>query len=77
MTPSLGPRIQERARESGTTLVESSAELARASDILFSTVTSSSALDAARQTAPFLDAASRLRRSQFGVAGAEAGRSAR
>jgi 3-hydroxyisobutyrate dehydrogenase-like beta-hydroxyacid dehydrogenase len=52
--PRLGPTIQERARRSATTLVESSADLARASDLLFSTVTSSSALDAARQTVPYL-----------------------
>jgi 3-hydroxyisobutyrate dehydrogenase-like beta-hydroxyacid dehydrogenase len=51
-----GPRIRQRAAESGTTLVESSADLARASDILFSTVTSSAALDAAAQTVPFLEA---------------------
>lgn len=49
-----GPRIQERARETQTTLVESPRELAASADILFSTVTSSSALDAARQHAPFL-----------------------
>ena len=48
------PGIQARAADSGTTLVESSEELARAADILLSTVTSSSASDAARQTAPFL-----------------------
>jgi len=49
-----GPLITRRAAESGTTLVDSSAALAEASDILFSTVTSSAALDAAAQTAPFL-----------------------
>jgi 3-hydroxyisobutyrate dehydrogenase-like beta-hydroxyacid dehydrogenase len=53
--PRLGPTIQERARRSGTTIVESPADLARASEILFSTVTSSSALDAARQTVAFLE----------------------
>jgi 3-hydroxyisobutyrate dehydrogenase-like beta-hydroxyacid dehydrogenase len=53
-TPGLGPKIQTRAAESRTTLVGSSEELARAGDILFSTVTSISALDAAQQTAPFL-----------------------
>ncbi len=53
-TPGPGPTIQARAADSGTTLVESSEELARAADILLSTVTSSSASDAARQTAPFL-----------------------
>ena len=48
-------QIRDRARLSQTRLVESSADLARASDIVFSTVTSSSALDAARQTVPFLE----------------------
>ena len=51
----LGPTIRERARRSGTTIVESAGDLVRASDILFSTVTSSSALDAARQTVAFLE----------------------
>src|SRR5688572_32028320 len=50
-----GPLIQQRARESGTTLVESSAEIAQACDVLVSTVTASSALEAARQTAPYLE----------------------
>ena len=49
-----GPQIQARARRSGATLVDGSATLAESADILFSTVTSASALDAARQTAPFL-----------------------
>ncbi len=49
-----GPRIRERAAESGTTLVDSSAALAAAADVLFSTVTSSAARDAAAQTAPHL-----------------------
>lgn len=53
-TPGLGPSIRARAAKSRTTLVGSSEELARAGDILISTVTSSAALDAARQTAPFL-----------------------
>jgi 3-hydroxyisobutyrate dehydrogenase-like beta-hydroxyacid dehydrogenase len=50
-----GPLIRERARLSQTTLVRSSIEIAAAGDILFSTVTSSSSLDAARQTQPFLE----------------------
>lgn len=50
-----GPLIRERAARTGTILAASSADLARDADILFSTVTSSSALDAARQTAPFLE----------------------
>ena len=50
----LGPLIRRRAAETGTTLVDSSSTIARVSDVLFSTVTSSAALDAAMQTAPFL-----------------------
>jgi 3-hydroxyisobutyrate dehydrogenase-like beta-hydroxyacid dehydrogenase len=50
----LGPTIRRRAEESGTTIVASSGELSQASDIIFSTVTSSSALDAASAAAPFL-----------------------
>jgi 3-hydroxyisobutyrate dehydrogenase-like beta-hydroxyacid dehydrogenase len=53
-TPDFGPRIQQRARETLTTLVASSRELTASCDIAFSAVTSSSALEAARQTAPFL-----------------------
>jgi 3-hydroxyisobutyrate dehydrogenase-like beta-hydroxyacid dehydrogenase len=54
--PDLGPRIRLRADQSRTRLVESPAALARSSDILLSTVTSSAALGAATQTAPFLEA---------------------
>ena len=54
-TPPFGPRIRQRAEASGTALLASSAELAEASDLVFSTVTSSAALDAARQTEPFLE----------------------
>jgi len=53
--PRLGPAIHDRARRAGATIVESPAALASASEIVFSTVTSSSALDAANQNAPFLD----------------------
>ena len=53
-TPNLGATIRERAVEARTTLVASPAELAGSSDILLSTVTSSSALEAARQTVAFL-----------------------
>jgi len=53
-SPDRGPHIRERASVSRTTLVESSSALTAASGILFSTVTSSDALIAARQTAPFL-----------------------
>ena len=49
-----GPQIRERAARSGAMLVGSSQELAASCDVLLSTVTSSSALDAARQTAPYL-----------------------
>jgi 3-hydroxyisobutyrate dehydrogenase-like beta-hydroxyacid dehydrogenase len=51
---SRGPLIERRAAEGGATLLESSAELARESRVILSTVTSSAALDAARQTAPHL-----------------------
>ena len=51
---SRGPLIQRRAAESGTTLVDSSADLVRESRIILSTVTSNASLDAASQTAPFL-----------------------
>ena len=50
-----GPTIARRAEESRTALVESPADLVRSSDIVFSTVTSSSALDAASTAAPFLE----------------------
>lgn len=51
-----GPLIRSRAAQSGATLVGAPADLAAACDILFSTVTSSSALDAAKAAAPFLSA---------------------
>jgi 3-hydroxyisobutyrate dehydrogenase-like beta-hydroxyacid dehydrogenase len=51
-----GPRIQQRAQDSQTQLVASPRQLAASADILISAVTSSSALDAARQTIPFLEA---------------------
>src|SRR5215475_11933095 len=54
--PDLGPVIQQRAADTRTTLVRSSRELARANEIVFSTVTSSSALAAASAAAPFLNA---------------------
>jgi 3-hydroxyisobutyrate dehydrogenase-like beta-hydroxyacid dehydrogenase len=53
-SPAAGPNIRQRAAETGTTLSAANADLALSSDIVLSTVTSSSALDAARQTAPFL-----------------------
>lgn len=54
-TPGLGTRIQERAQESETRLVDSSESLARSSDVLLSTVTANAAREAAEQTAPFLE----------------------
>ena len=53
--PRLGPTIRERALCTGATLVHSNAAVVQASDVLFSTVTSTSALDAARQNALFLE----------------------
>jgi 3-hydroxyisobutyrate dehydrogenase-like beta-hydroxyacid dehydrogenase len=54
--PRLGPVIRERAQRTGTTLVDSPAALAAAAEIIFSTVTSSSALEAAVAIAPSLEA---------------------
>ena len=51
---SRGSLIMRRAAESGTTLVDSSADLVRESRVVLSTVTSNAALEAASQTAPFL-----------------------
>ncbi len=47
--------IRGRAQETQTVLQSSNAELAAASDIIFSTVTANQAEAAARQTAPFLN----------------------
>ena len=55
-TPDLGEKIRQRAAETATSLVDSNAELADRSDIIFSTVTSDQALVAAQQTAPGLGA---------------------
>jgi 3-hydroxyisobutyrate dehydrogenase-like beta-hydroxyacid dehydrogenase len=49
-----GPLIRERAADAGVALAPSSEVLAASADVILSTVTSSSALDAAGQTAPFL-----------------------
>ncbi|HEX4998488.1 MAG TPA: DUF1932 domain-containing protein [Terriglobia bacterium] len=49
-----GPRIHARAEASQTVFASSPAALAESSAILFSTVTASAALDAARAIAPFL-----------------------
>ena len=54
--PRLGPLLRERAQRTGTTLLDSPAALAAAADVIFSTVTSSSALDAAVAIAPSLEA---------------------
>ena len=48
--------IRARAEETGTILCPSNADLAAASDIIFSTVTANQAAAAAAQTAPFLTA---------------------
>jgi 3-hydroxyisobutyrate dehydrogenase len=48
------PIILGHARETQTTLVDSSSDLAEAATILFSTVTSSSALDAAKEAVAYL-----------------------
>lgn len=53
--PRLGPVIRERAQRTGTTLADSPAALAASAEIVFSTVTSSSALEAAVATAPSLE----------------------
>jgi 3-hydroxyisobutyrate dehydrogenase len=50
------PLIRRRAEEARTPLLASNAELARASDIIFSTVTANQAAAAAAQTAPYLEA---------------------
>jgi len=54
-TPRLGDKIQQRARESATSLVDSSQTLAHTADLLLSTVTANAAAEAAEQTAPFLE----------------------
>lgn len=51
-----GERIQARARETGTELIESSAALAGAADVIFSAVTADQAVKASEQTAPYLTA---------------------
>src|SRR5437762_12603929 len=51
-TPDFGPTIRARAQRTVTELVASPAALAGACRVIFSTVTSSSALEAATQHAP-------------------------
>jgi 3-hydroxyisobutyrate dehydrogenase-like beta-hydroxyacid dehydrogenase len=53
--PGLGEKIRRRAGDAEVPLLESNAELAAASDILLSTVTADRSLEAAEQTAPFLN----------------------
>jgi 3-hydroxyisobutyrate dehydrogenase-like beta-hydroxyacid dehydrogenase len=48
------PLIRDRARQAQATIVDSSSDLAEAATMLFSTVTSSSALDAAREAVAYL-----------------------
>jgi len=53
-TPGRGEKIQERARETGTGLVEFPAALPAAADVIISGVTADQAVDAAKQAAPYL-----------------------
>jgi len=53
-TPGRGEKIQKRAAETGTRLVESNAELAAAAGWIWSAVTSDQAAAAAAQNAPYL-----------------------
>ena len=53
-TPGLGEDIRGRAGETKTELVESNIALSRACDVIFSAVTADQALEAARETAPYL-----------------------
>lgn len=59
-----GPLIQQRAHTAGAQMVGSPEELAARASILISTVTCSSAIDAARQHAPFLRGAADPRGTQ-------------
>ena len=54
--PVLGGKIQARAKETGTRLVGSSAELAGAADVIISAVTADQAVIAGEQTGPHLGA---------------------
>src|ERR1700733_13234201 len=53
-TPGRGEKIRRRAQENEVRLLESNAELAEASEWIWSTVTSDQAVAAAGQTAPHL-----------------------
>ncbi|MSO92561.1 MAG: NAD(P)-dependent oxidoreductase [Rhodospirillales bacterium] len=52
--PELAARFQAKAKESGVTLVDSMAELAKKSEIVFSSVTCSAAVDVAKAMVPHL-----------------------
>jgi len=54
-TPGLGEKIRQRALVSGTTLLDSPENLARSCCTLLCTVTANAAVEAAEQTAPFLE----------------------
>jgi len=49
-------QIRQRAKETGTRLAETNAELCRSSEIILSTVTANQAAQAAEQNAPYLNA---------------------
>jgi 3-hydroxyisobutyrate dehydrogenase-like beta-hydroxyacid dehydrogenase len=53
--PGLGEKIRQRAQQSGTTLLDSPRSLAGSCDLLLSTVTAAAAVEAAEQSAPFLE----------------------
>jgi 3-hydroxyisobutyrate dehydrogenase-like beta-hydroxyacid dehydrogenase len=53
-TAGLGEKIQERAKETQTALVEFPAALAAGADVIISAVTADQAIDAAQETASFL-----------------------
>jgi 3-hydroxyisobutyrate dehydrogenase-like beta-hydroxyacid dehydrogenase len=55
-TPPLEEKIQARAAETQTGLVEFSAALAASAEVIISAVTADQAVDAAKQTAPYLTA---------------------
>jgi len=55
-TPGVGERIQKRAQETGTRLVETNQELVRSASVILSTVTANQAGPAAEQNVPYLTA---------------------
>jgi 3-hydroxyisobutyrate dehydrogenase-like beta-hydroxyacid dehydrogenase len=50
------PRIRERAKDAGTRLVETNAELVQSCELILCTVTANQAAQAAEQNAPYLNA---------------------